>query len=425
MGKTQTEKQSPPTSETPSHSNQKQKPWLISGLIFLLALSLGASGYLAYQNSQLQEKLVNRDQVTPTPDPNVLIPPTDPTAGWEIYLGDGYSFKYPKGLKSDTGAAGQGIESISVQFVGPKQGRKEGSLLDGYTFVVTKLKPDISKTAQQQAQEERANSEKNCNFDQSTISSVIQTQIAGTNAWQFSITECLGDSTHSFLTNGENLYRISQLYTGEEAEVQKYKTITDQILSTFKFTTIQTKSSTHYYLEMELKSPDQVPETYYLGEYLQNLLNLSKEKKFNEVISKIVYDTREEKPRTPDHSEKYNSNYYIALKEGEIIAGKYEDEYTTVNVSQVRTDLEPYIDNPDYCVTDSDCTIRMNFCTYGSFNYYHPFAEVWGCGPPSDETGYTFLIYDEKMDCETNVTFDGSKCLQNQCVGQKRQISCK
>lgn len=191
---------------------------------------------------------------------------------------------------------------------------------------------------------------------------------------------------------------------------------------------VSSKSPSAYYLQISLKSPEKAPPSeqyYFLSQYLQNALNLYKGDEYNKEISKIVYDTRKENPYKGKNS-KYNSNYYIMLKEKTIEAPKtYEDEYTTINVSPVEASLESYINNPDYCITDNDCTIRSNFCTYGSFNYYHPFHDVWGCGPPSDETDYTFYIYDEKMGCDTQVTYEGSKCKQNQCVGQNRKVFCQ
>jgi hypothetical protein len=234
-----------PLSE-PTPPQTTSKKWLIPSLIALVIFAVGVAGYFAYQNLQLKKEQPSSGQTTPTPTTTIPTPTTDPTSDWETYSGNGYSFKYPKGLKSDTGAAGQGVESIRVQFMGPKQvasGRTETSLFDGYSFVVTKISSNTSKTAQQQAQEERVNSEENCGFDQSIISPITQTQVAGTSASQYSVAECFGDYTSSYLVNNANLYRITQLYTGEEPEKQDYKAITNQILSTLKFTS-QTQAPT-------------------------------------------------------------------------------------------------------------------------------------------------------------------------------------
>ena len=227
---------------------EKSNKWLITGLMAFALVALGIAGIFAYQNYQLKKQIerpspgqevIPTKTLQPTPTSPISAPsptPTiDPTVNWETYSNDEYTFKYPKSLKSDTGATGQGFESIRVQFLGPKQVRTQTSLIDGYAFIVTKVDPNTSKTAQRYAQEERVKSEENCGFDQSTISSISQTRIAGTSASQYSVTKCFGDYTANYLVKNGNLYSIIQLYTGEEPEKQNYKSITEQILSTFKF----------------------------------------------------------------------------------------------------------------------------------------------------------------------------------------------
>lgn len=231
------------TQPPPEPEKSKESKPVAKVAVILLIISLIAVGayFLLQRNTQTQQ---STPESTPTSTPT---PTLDPTAAWEIYTSDEYSFRYPKGLKSDTGAAGQGFESIRVQYTGEEQtasGRTETSLFDGYSFVVTKVSSDTTKTAQQQAQEERANSEENCDSDQSTLSSVTQIQMAGVNASQYSVTECFGDYTSSYLVNNGNLFRITQLYVGEESEKQEYKATTDQILSTFEFTEEATPSAT-------------------------------------------------------------------------------------------------------------------------------------------------------------------------------------
>jgi hypothetical protein len=192
-------------------------------------------------------------------------------------------------------------------------------------------------------------------------------------------------------------------------------------------TTSPNKSSTHYYLKISLKSPNRQPpdeEYLFLGEYLQEILDLPKDKRSNEVISKIAYDTREGDPFAEENS-KYNFNYYLVLKEGQIdTSRKYEDEYLEIRANSINSGLEPFIDNPEYCETDNDCVIRYEFCTYGSYNSYHDFADVWGCGSLSDKSGYTFQIFDDERGCTTDVQFSGSKCVSNKCVEQNRTIVC-
>lgn len=72
---------------------QTNKP-LIIGLVVIILLLLGSTGYLIYQNNLL------RQQIAPSPTPTSPSPsPTaDPTANWKTYTNDKYkvSFKYPE-----------------------------------------------------------------------------------------------------------------------------------------------------------------------------------------------------------------------------------------------------------------------------------------------------------------------------------------
>jgi hypothetical protein len=190
---------------------------------------------------------------------------------------------------------------------------------------------------------------------------------------------------------------------------------------------ISVKSSPYYYLEMRLKSAGNEPHMggySYLGPYFQKVLNFATDKKADDVIPYIAYDVRDGMPHA-ENTSRYNFNYYIALSVGEIEPKIYEDEYTTIKVSRIDPDIGPYIENADFCKMDSDCTIRSNFCQYGSFNYYHPFADMWGCGLPSDESGYIFGDHDVNMGCTTDVTYESSKCIDNQCIGQNRKVFCE
>ena len=163
------------------------KKWLISVLIGIVVLSLGTASFFAYQIFQLKKEQPDLDQIIPMHTTSVSTTTPDPTSKWETYSGNEYSFKYPQGLKSDTGAALQGVENIRVGFMEPKQvasGKTQTSLVDGYSFVVTKISSNTTKTAQQQAQEERAISEEDCDFEYSIVSPISQTQIAGISASQ-------------------------------------------------------------------------------------------------------------------------------------------------------------------------------------------------------------------------------------------------
>lgn len=177
---------------------------------------------------------------------------------------------------------------------------------------------------------------------------------------------------------------------------------------------------------MRLKSLGTEPseEKYtFLGEYLQEILGLSKEKMFNEHIAGISFDTRSGNPH--NIPSKYNTDYHIALYEKLADTSKrFEDTYTIIDVVETDPQIIPYLNDSKHCVADSDCTVRTDFCRYGGFNYYHSYADTWGCGSFQDDTGYE-KTYDDTLGCPTKITYGGVKCISNQCVGQDRVISCE
>ena len=234
----------------PPSSNNK----LIQLLSFLLILALAIAGLFAFKYYQSQPNQ-NIDQISCTLDakmcpdgsavgrsgPNCEFAPCpliDPTANWQTYANDEYTFKYPSGLQSDTDAAGAGVDSIRFTYLGPTQidsGRTETEVFDGYQFVVTKVETNTTLTAQEKASQDRTNSQTNCP-ENSTISNVFPTQISGLTAYQYSATGCFSDYTTSYVVNNDNLYSITQSHAGEPPKDQEYKEITVQILSTFQFT---------------------------------------------------------------------------------------------------------------------------------------------------------------------------------------------
>lgn len=215
----------------PQAATPKPKKWLLILVILLIILGIAGGIFYLYQN----KLAVFAPPPLGSPQPSAEA--ADPTADWEIYSNNEYSFKYPTGLKTDTGAAGAGYESIRVQYMGQKQiqsGRTQTSLFDGYAFIVTKVSSNSTKTSLQQAEEEQNNSKESCDSEDAFVSKISPVTVSLVEGYQY-YGSCLGDYVSTFLNYKSNLYRLTQLYVGEEPEVSEYNKITDQILSTFKF----------------------------------------------------------------------------------------------------------------------------------------------------------------------------------------------
>lgn len=217
---------------------------LVSAVVF------GFGGYYLGMKSLNTQEITKNIQNSPvptlsaTPSNNSTLIPTASApstsvspANWETYTGSEYSFRHPAGLKSDTGAAGAGVESIRFQFMGPKQvasGRTQTSLFDGYSFIVTKIGLVSQKTPEQLTTEQRNNSKDNCGSEV-VLSGIKNISLDKASGVQYSVKNCMGDYTSSYISSGSNVYEIIQLYVGDTSDQKGYEEITNQIFNTLKF----------------------------------------------------------------------------------------------------------------------------------------------------------------------------------------------
>lgn len=181
---------------------EKSSSPVIWFLAILLVGLLASTGILAYQNMNLRNQISSLPSIsTVLPQPSAT---SDVTVNWKTYTNPSktYSFKYPEGLKSDTGAAGSGVESIRFTFIGPVQlasGRTQTELNDGYFFVVTKVGLTTQFDPKTEAEKTSLSSKENC----SNVSSLLNITLAGINAFQYS---CPRSNTLTYLSDGKNTY---------------------------------------------------------------------------------------------------------------------------------------------------------------------------------------------------------------------------
>lgn len=197
-------------------------------IIILVLIALAVVGYFGYKNywPKLQTLVVS-----PTPTAT-----DDPTANWKTYTNTayGFSFKYPSDLKVEQMGTSP-YEQYKLVYMGKKQGdsgRTQTSLFDGYVFYVSSRGTD---SVDKVAQDTFNGSKENC-YEQTKWSNITTSTLGGRASKTYSVTNCLGDYTENFVSNGKNTFEITQIYIGGSPEYSQYKSITNQILSTFKFT---------------------------------------------------------------------------------------------------------------------------------------------------------------------------------------------
>lgn len=215
-------------------------------IILVFLTGIGGVAYFAFKNGQIKINPKSNSPITASPTQVITTPVPDVPSNWETYSSpdNDYSFKHPSGIKSDTGAGGVGFESIRFVFMGQKQidsGRTQTELADGYSFSVIKLGSVNKYDPSTEAQKSNNNDKESCANIDPEISSVIKTTVSGHDAYQYE-KNCMGNSTITYISNGVNVYLISQFYAGDKEDLPVYRTTTLQIYSSFKFNLALTKS---------------------------------------------------------------------------------------------------------------------------------------------------------------------------------------
>jgi hypothetical protein len=137
----------------------------------------------------------------------------------------------------------------------------------------------------------------------------------------------------------------------------------------------------------------------------------------------IFYDTRLGDPLDQDQADKFNFSYYL-ITSAPLTTDTTQNYATKINISPVDPDLIPYFQNAVYCRISADCTIRDNLCSYGAFNYYHPFKDGWLCRGKTDPDGRSLLIYDDTKQCKAQKEFAGPQCINQRCTASQVITQC-
>lgn len=223
----------PPPPATAPQAPKPKSPILMVAVIMLLLSALGATGYFAYQNYFLKQPSPTPAPSSPTPSPSA-----DPTANWKTYINTalGFSFKYP----NDYFKFQQDYPDIGV-YLAPSQG--EGG--NGPKF----LKPDdvwidatISSGANLKSLDEYLILPGQQIFP--TNAQKTPTTIDGTKGYiiVYSLPISAGDITQytkaGIVLRNEKIYTIS-LSAWSQDVLLANQTMSDQILSTFRFTSVE------------------------------------------------------------------------------------------------------------------------------------------------------------------------------------------
>jgi hypothetical protein len=190
-------------------------------------------------------------------------------------------------------------------------------------------------------------------------------------------------------------------------------------------------SSKIYLLKLKLKTEASPPPTMadgpgaeivFLAEYLRRLMSLPKDS-----INNLLYDVRKPSPYNGEAGP-YNSEFYVVFANPQKLDSFYQDQFITLKVELVDNAMLPYLIKNDYCEQDSDCTLRADMCSQGPYNNYQSYRDPpWGCGPGGYKSTYNWFTWgerDEKLNCEVELKFKGSKCEKNSCTDTGYEKVC-
>lgn len=237
--------------------------------------------------------------------------------------------------------------------------------------------------------------------------------------------------------NKQNLNRKNKTSNTSSSATQASQ---NQMRKDEKFTEENT-----YLIKLSRKPNTKVPEIDYLPQYLAKLLELNTASpSINPYSLKIAYNSFGEIPisydtRYPKPIElverPFKRSYYLLMPHGSLNLNKsFEDNGVIATIEKAKTSVLPYLNNGDFCHQDSDCHAGMNMCSYGVTNYYkQAIPGPYGCGQAYDgelaqKTGENYVFgfeQDPKLGCVTDVKYSDIKCVNNSCVANKRNVSCR
>lgn len=246
---------SPPDLQAKTEPASQVKPFPIKPILaFIIVVSLSLTGYFIYQNMLLDQKLqalIKNQQatvVTPTPTP------ADETANWKTYTNSKYlySLQYPTNYSVGTNGMDTGHvnEEDGILVVDTKKGDTKAPYisigvinLNGMSLD-QKIKNHFSKVSQFKLTDEAKKMIKDQDgieaIDNNVVSSITNNTFAGVASTEYTIYGSMVDDEYSAVAS----YRprnfryvwiqkkdVTFLITVASSEV------TNQILSTFKFST--------------------------------------------------------------------------------------------------------------------------------------------------------------------------------------------
>lgn len=186
-----------------------------------------------------------------------------------------------------------------------------------------------------------------------------------------------------------------------------------------------------YKVQLSLNSEISKLKPCNIGDCLIDILQLEKPTpttSFKNIISLIVYDSTQKSPYKDNNM--FNHDYLILLEPGAGVLSTqkmYKNTEFSATASMADPKLLPFIQDSSYCEADTDCSVGNNFCSYASFNKFRIYIDVWGCEMANypQENEKELLTMCDATKQHPEIKYSGSKCINNKCIAQNREVICK
>lgn len=222
---------------------KKKKPLLFILILTFLVFLLGGGYYIysTYGGFSIQPPVVEPEpepEPEPTPQPQ---PEPEPEPETQVYTNTEFEFRFEYPLNASYGEQNPFSNDPSYFFVAHAGERQESEILsekdivDGYMFKIVVHKDVLNTDLNKFISDKRKLFAVNC-YTYTEISDVFDATLSTAFGKTFNVINCDQDYIETIVLRDDFIFEIVQVYRGDLGFKQKYKSITDEIYSSFVFT---------------------------------------------------------------------------------------------------------------------------------------------------------------------------------------------
>jgi hypothetical protein len=209
--------------------------FLVNPTFLFLILGILFIGFLFFSGMAIFKSVVNpSNENSNTENPIIVVNPEEEDKP-KIHINNDFGFRIQFPSDSYLLENKQANPAVfTITNIPDYSESMDNSISDGYVFKVLVYKDlsyDIANIVQQKRD---AFSFTKCDSD-FNISNVTRLRIDGREASSFDVTNCPSNFSEYFVSTNNNVYELVKVYSGNLGFKERYKLITDEILTTFEF----------------------------------------------------------------------------------------------------------------------------------------------------------------------------------------------